>query len=434
MSQTFADQGFEATDGMLVGSQLLHGQFLIQACLQQGGFGIAYVARDSLDRQVVVKECFPAHMCRRVNGQVVPLTKELTAQFSAIKKQFVREARQMAKLTHPNVLGVHQVFEENNTAYMALDHVVGLDLISVSEDQPERLTNSFLVSVLEQMLEAITFIHKHGVLHRDISPDNILVDDNGHVTLIDFGAAQEHTLGGGSNFPTIMAVKDGYSPHEFYTTHIPHDFSSDLYSLGATLYHLITGYPPVSGQDRLTSVSDGGRDPYVPLVREDWGYDYNILATVDSALALLQENRFQSAASWLTALRQTPAARPKKPAKPAFDPNLDEKIAQIVARTNTDLTPATPLSSSSVKRRSAPSAAPVEETSKAVVDIFGNPIEDVAAWQAEQEAEIAAWNAQRQAEEEAARMPLEPIETEKKSKFARLISRCLPGRSNRPSS
>ena len=91
MSQTFADQGFEATDGMLVGSQLLHGQFLIQACLQQGGFGIAYVARDSLDRQVVVKECFPAHMCRRVNGQVVPQTKELTAQFSAIKKQFVME-------------------------------------------------------------------------------------------------------------------------------------------------------------------------------------------------------------------------------------------------------------------------------------------------------------------------------------------------------
>ena len=432
MSQTFADQGFEATDGMMVGSELLHGQFLIQSCLQQGGFGIAYVARDSLDRQVVVKECFPAHMCRRVNGRVEPLNKEVSAQFNALKKQFIREARQMAKLTHPNVLGVHQVFEENNTAYMALDHVVGLDLITVSEDQPERLTNGFLLTVLAQMLEAITFVHNNGVLHRDISPDNILVDDNGNLTLIDFGAAQEHSLSGNPNFPTIMAVKDGYSPHEFYTPNIPHDPSSDIYSLGATFYHLITGYPPVSGYDRLTAVSEGQPDPYVPLVRDDWGYDYNILATVDTALALIQQNRFQSAEEWNYALQNTPKARPKRQSKPKFDPNLDAKISEIVKLTNTDLKRAVPLESSSVKRRSAPSEAPKEEKPKMVVDIFGNPIEDVAAWQAEQEAEIAAWNAQRIAEEEMNSQSNPEPET--KSKLTRLLERCLPGRGSRPSS
>lgn len=431
MSQTFADQGFEATDGMMVGSELLHGQFLIQACLQQGGFGIAYVARDSLDRQVVVKECFPAHMCKRVNGRVEPQAKALAAQFSAIKKQFVREARQMAKLTHPNVLGVHQVFEENNTAYMALDHVEGLDLITVSEDQPERLTNGFLLTVLSQMLRAVTFIHDNGVLHRDISPDNILVDHKDHLTLIDFGAAQEHMLGDNSSFPTILAVKDGYSPHEFYTTSVPHDQSSDLYSLGATFYHLITGYPPVSGQERLTAVSEGEEDPYVPLAAEDWGYDYNLLATVDTALRLLQQDRFQSAAAWQDALDATPKTRPKKPKKPVLDPKLDEKIAQIVELTNIELIPATPFEPSSVKRRSAQtSSAPKEQEPKAIVDIFGNPIEDVPAWQAEQEAEIAAWHAQRQAEEEAKNAP--PPEPDQKSTIAKLIARCLPGRGSRP--
>ena len=427
MNQMYADQNFTPPEGMAIGSELLNGQFLIQACLQQGGFGIAYVARDSLNRQVVVKECFPSGICKRAGGIVQPVSAELAPQFDAIKKQFVREARQMAKLTHPNVLGVHQVFEENNTAYMALDQVEGIDLITLADDHPERLTNGFLFKTLKQMLAAVAFVHANGVLHRDISPDNILVDDNDDLTLIDFGAAQENTVHGAPGVPTIIAVKDGYSPHELYTPNAPHDCSSDLYSLGATLYHLITGDPPPSSEDRVCALADGAPDPYVPLASQNWGYDYNLLATVDRALEVLQERRYATASAWVEALRETPKTRPAAPPKPVFDPMLESKISQIVEVTNTELTPVQEAGSAGAQaRRKADLEKAAEvETPKTVVDIFGNPIDDLETWQAEQEQELQAWNNGRETDENAHETN---SSRPRKSRLSTLISRCLPGR------
>lgn len=411
------------TEGMPAGTTLLNGQFLIESRLQTGGFGITYVARDSLHRQVVVKECFPSGICTRGNGRVEPVSPDLEVQFAALKRQFVREARQMAKLTHPNIVAVHQVFEENNTAYMALDQVIGTDLATLSEDQPYRITNAFLHTLLDQMLKAIGHTHDHGLLHRDIAPDNILIDEDNHVTLIDFGASLDSCAQATGNQSAIVAVKDGYSPHEFYVAGAKHDFSSDLYSLGATLYQLITGSPPPDCQGRFAAVSSGLPDSYLPLASSQFDFDYNILATVDRALELTQKNRFQSAKDWSFELENTPKTRPARRSVTIFDPFLETKIAQIVETTNSLL--------EQKKREARPidKAVPGDRMRspepKKIVDIFGNEIDDLEAWQAEQELEIQA----RKQNHEPRKVSLRKAhgyQSDSKSARGARVSRCVP--------
>ncbi len=431
MNQMVAIPDTADTDDMPDGTTLLNGQFLIKARLQTGGFGIAYVARDSLERQVVVKECFPSGICIRRNGRVHPLAADFESQFEALKRQFIREARQMAKLIHPNIVAVHQVFEENNTAYMALDQVIGVDLLTLSEEQPERITNAFLHKLLTQMLLAIGHTHDQGVLHRDISPDNILVDDANHFTLIDFGAALDLSAQSAGKQSMIVAVKDGYSPNEFYRTSETHDFSSDLYSLGATLHHMITGSAPPDCQSRLAALSSGRPDTYQPLASSGLDFDYNILATVDQALELLQENRFSSAEAWVSALGTTPTEHPVQPQAMLPDSYLEIKIAEIVETTNMQLERKMPKSTVAAAAAAREQAAPPEP--RKIVDIFGNRIEDLDAWQAEQEREIQTRKRTSKTPEDHSRSDLDEIGPANRSVINRLIARATPARSLAPS-
>lgn len=431
MNQMVAIPDSDDTGDMPNGTTLLNGQFLIKSRLQTGGFGIAYVARDSLERQVVVKECFPSGICARRNGRVQPLVAEFESQFEALKRQFIREARHMARLIHPNIVGVHQVFEENNTAYMALDQVIGIDLLTLSEEQPERITNSFLHELLSQMLLAIGHTHDHGMLHRDISPDNVLVDEKNHFTLIDFGAALDLRAQAAGKQSMIVAVKDGYSPAEFYGTSESHDFSSDLYSLGATLYHMITGSAPPDCQARLAAVSAGAPDLYQPLTSLGLDYDYNILATVDRALEVLKENRFSSAEAWISALETTPAEHPARHQVLLPDAHLEIKIAEIVQTTNMQLERKMPKSKAAAETAREQAASPAP---RKIVDIFGNRIDDLDAWQAEQEREIQARKRKNDAPEELYRSGPGEIGPANRSVINRLIARAKPVRSLAPTS
>ena len=123
------------------GTPLLLGQYVIEKFLNSGGFGITYLAKDSLDRTVVIKECFPTAFCGRKNGLVGSRNRAHIQLYKTIVSQFIEEARKLARLSHPNIVGVHQVFEDNNTAYMALDFVEGPDLLEVIEsDQKIKLS------------------------------------------------------------------------------------------------------------------------------------------------------------------------------------------------------------------------------------------------------------------------------------------------------
>ena len=438
MNQMAALHELDAGD-LLPGTRLLNGQYQILEPLQKGGFAMTYVARDSLDRNVVIKECFPAGLCTRRNGQVRAASPGQEAQFAALKLQFICEARGMAKLQHPYVVAVHQVFEENNTAYMALDYVVGIDLISVQEEDPGRLTPTFLDVTLRETLKAVRHIHSKGVLHRDIAPDNLRVDEGDRITLIDFGAAEAQTPGSAFAPAALQAVKDGYSPPEFYLTGAVHDFSSDLYSLGATFYQLITGEVPPSGLLRRETVSAGAPDPYVPLAMGRWDCGYPLMLTIDMALEIDRARRPQTADQWLTALDAAPQQRPATRWVPLSDHDLHAVVSKLVHDVNQNMAADTPAPARIQVSWTAP-AKPAPEKPKADrwSDIFGNPITDVVSWMREQETrfdltpdqEADALSAPLS---EAARKIEQVLSAQndlpnRKSGFFSLVSRCLPRR------
>jgi serine/threonine protein kinase len=399
--------------GLPAGTRLLNGQYEILGPLQQGGFGITYLARDSLHRTVVVKECFPADLCRRSGVTVRPDSRAHRAPYATLIQQFLREARRLARLRHPNIVAVHQVFEENGTAYMALDFVPGDDLVTLLEDDAARLTPALLDSALRQGLQALAYIHANDMLHRDIAPDNLRIDDLGHVTLIDFGAARERLNQGEADpAPALIAVKDGYSPPEFYDPAGHHDFASDIYSLGASFYHLITGIAPPSAPERAEALAAGAADPYVPLAQDTWACPYPVLLTVDHALSLDPAERFDTAADWDAALDAAPRVRPAPVAPPAhvegvaLDPALAAEVARLVRETNREVTPGAP---AAIVRRPPP--GPEKPKKRQLVDLFGNPVRDVDRWLREQERERHVPEPQSIAPQSAAPHP-QPGDTE----------------------
>ena len=304
-------------DELEPGSELMHGQYKIENFLNAGGFGITYSARDSLDRRVVIKECFPGAFCRRSTALVTARSRAHQSELASIVRLFVQEARSLAKLNHPNIVGVHQVFEENNTAYMALDFIEGRDLLAIIEEEgKEALPPENIERILRKVLDAVGFIHDQGILHRDISPDNILVNDEGEPVLIDFGAAREEATKQSRVLSALRVVKDGYSPQEFYIAGSEQGPYSDLYALGATFYHLITGELPPNSQARLSAVASGETDPYQHLAGRFPQYNNLMLKSIDQALAILPKDRISSAAAWVdlmdgkaVAVEETPKAK-----------------------------------------------------------------------------------------------------------------------------
>ena len=319
-------------DELLPGTPLLHGQYVIEEYLNSGGFGITYLAKDSLHRHVVIKECFPSAFCRRSETVVGVRSRAHASEFKSIVSLFVQEARNLARLKHPNIVGVHQVFEDNDTAYMALDFVDGRDLLDVIEDSKSDLAPEQVHRLLVKLLHAVKFIHSEGVLHRDISPDNILVTAEGEPVLIDFGAARETATRASRVLTAMRVVKDGYSPQEFYLSGSDQFPCSDLYALAATIYHLITDTMPPNAQDRLAAVAGNDPDPYVPAAVRARGYNRTFLQAIDKALNIFPRDRLQTAAEWLEILSSAPQSEPKKEAavKLAVDNDLEATIHNLV--------------------------------------------------------------------------------------------------------
>ncbi|WP_170599872.1 serine/threonine protein kinase [Ruegeria arenilitoris] len=289
--------------GLQPGAKLLRGQYEILRFLSNGGFGITYLARDSLERDVVIKECYPGALCRRNGDLVEPNDPAFKDDLRAIIDLFIQEARNHARLVHPNIVDVHQVFEDNDTAYIAMDLIRGCDLLDYIEDPKTETGPDFIVQVTEKMLSAVSFIHQSGMLHRDISPDNILIDENGEPILIDFGAAREQAANQSAALLTLRVIKDGYSPHEFYVRGSEQGPSSDLYVLAATLYHAISGERPIDGQSRLNAFNNGQKDPYQPLTGRFQGYPDGFLEAIDKAMEVHATDRLQSALDWLRMFR-----------------------------------------------------------------------------------------------------------------------------------
>jgi serine/threonine protein kinase len=331
-------------DELRPGTKLLHGQYEITEFLNNGGFGITYLAKDSLQRTVVIKECFPGAFSRRSATLVRARSRAHTAELKSVVKLFINEARNLSVLQHPNIVGVHQVFEDNETAYMAIDFIDGSDLLDLIDDKSVTFTPDDIVRITKKLISAVGYIHLNNMLHRDISPDNVLINPDGDPVLIDFGAARVQASKQSRTLTALRVVKDGYSPQEFYIAGSEQGAWSDLYALGATLYHLITGDTPVNGQERLAALAEGRPDPQPKLVDLVTGYPNGFLATIDAAMKTLPKERIQSAEEWLDLIKSasphmvseyTGTAAAAAPADGAAGVDLTDVVKSVVETANT---------------------------------------------------------------------------------------------------
>ena len=328
------DDTYEALQPALAAGAGLHdGKFLIERQVGSGGFGITYLAKDSyLERDVVIKECFADAFCYRFGTSVQVTSPRFEAQHRHSVEMFMREARSIAKLRHPNIVSVHQVFEENATAYMVLDRIDGRDLADIIEAEDEVLTPSQVHEIAVKLLDAIELVHSHDLLHRDISPDNILIDKWGSPTLIDFGAAREDASQKINEASKMLVVKDGYSPHEFYISGGSQGPWSDLYALAASLYHLVSREMPPDSQTRVNALSAQQDDPCVPLEGRFPQYGRGFLEAIDRAMRLAPKERFQSAKEWRAAIEsETRAVRIVPMPKSEVQ---SKTLSELIAETN----------------------------------------------------------------------------------------------------
>lgn len=319
-------------DELPAGTALCQGQYRIVRYLNSGGFGVTYLAHDSLGRKVVIKECFPGAMCCRSQGTVRLRSASHRMDFSRVVELFEREARALAQLEHPNIVGVHQIFKDNGTAYMAMDFVEGPDLLTLLETQRKSFKPSAVRRMLLQLLKALAFVHKNGMLHRDISPDNILLTHGGTPVLIDFGAAREGAVRATRVLSRIHTVKDGYSPQEFYLAGSKQAEPSDLYALAATFHHIIVGRAPPNSNERLAAVAQKQRDPYRPLVGRVPGYDARFLGAIDQCLGLFAGDRLPSAQAWFDIISGKAPMAPAVPSELSDD--VKRRISELVTETS----------------------------------------------------------------------------------------------------
>lgn len=243
-----------------IGSTLQSGKYKIIKVLGQGGFGITYLAENTmLDGKMAIKEFFFKEYCDREEstGHVTIPTSGNREIVERFRQKFIKEARTIFKLNHPNIVGIHDIFEENGTAYYVMDYIEGESLGDMVKRRGA-IPESEAVEYIKEVAKALSYIHNKKMTHLDIKPGNIMKSkEDGKILVIDFGVAKQYdvvTEKGTTTTP--VGISAGYSPSEQYEKNGVSDFSpqSDVYALAATLYKLLTDITPPEAME----VSDDG--------------------------------------------------------------------------------------------------------------------------------------------------------------------------------
>ena len=278
------------------------GLYTLLDTLGHGGFAIVYLARDKqLGRRVCIKEHAPEGLCERdaESGEIVPLPG-MGQAFAASLTDFQREAEVLAGLRHAQVPAIYEIFEAGGTAYAVTEYAEGLSLPQWLEEAPDRRRQ--LPLLLESVLRILRSLHREGVLHRDIKPGHMIVDAAGCVRLVDFGAA---VPAGARHTPVFTPP---YSPPEQNMQGTAGAWS-DLYSLAASFRSVLLNEPPQDAMQRLESDRLRPLAEDATLRRE---FPEPFLRSIDRALSLLPEKRFESVEAWLAALKRH---EPQQPAR-----------------------------------------------------------------------------------------------------------------------
>ena len=300
------------------GSKLLW--YRIESMLGRGGFGITYLATDTnLQTRVAIKEYLPADIAeRKQDSYVLPRTGADGETYRWGLTRFIDEARMLARFKHHNIVRVHSVFEENNTAYMVMDYEQGngFDLLMRT---PQFREESKLKALFADLLEGLEVVHSHDVIHRDIKPANIYIREDGSPVLLDFGSARQQ-IAGKSHSMTRVLTK-GYAPYEQMDDDgLKQGPWTDIYALGATLYYVVGSQLPVDAFSRFTKLVQKQADPLRPVheLPDAANYSREFLDAIAAAMQFEPRDRPQTVAEFRRLLlgekpRTQPVLQPRNP-------------------------------------------------------------------------------------------------------------------------
>lgn len=279
------------------------GEYKITKLLGQGGFGITYQGVDTkLNRPVAIKEFFPEG-CWRKGTKVISAGRWNAGNYFNAKQQFLLEGQTLGQFNHPGIVRVFYYFEENNTAYLVMEYLQGKTLAELLKLKKGKLSESEALFYIDKVGQALATLHQAHFLHRDIKPDNIMLADDGRIVLIDFGAARDFQTDNTERFTTTLTP--GYAPLEQYGQSLKYGSFTDIYGLGATLYHLLTGQVPVSAVERAAGVK------LQPVRELEPRVSLYVSQAIEQAMMMQIEERIQSIAEFLDLLRVDPPKLPQ---------------------------------------------------------------------------------------------------------------------------
>ena len=292
------------------GTKLRAGHYRLTGVLGAGGFGIVYRAQVKGGKTVAIKELFPEGAHRR--GFLGWRSKRvvLTSQHQELIKLARDEFRTVRPLKHPHIVRAIELFGENGTLYLVMEFLDGPTLHDELVKHPDGLPESQALPIAQALARALAHAHTKGVLHRDVKPGNVILTKSGRPVLFDFGLARVWDAG---HTPRCHSGTDAYmSPEQCQGE--AQTAATDVYSLAATIYHLLTGAPPPSAKDRLAD------DRLTPVLSEHPAVLPELAHALDAALVLDPARRTPSCAHFLANLRGIDSAMPAvaKPSEPLW--------------------------------------------------------------------------------------------------------------------
>ncbi len=310
---------------------MLMDRYLLGRVLGEGGFGITYIGYDNrLDLRVAVKEYFPPTMVGRDATHTLEVQRyngTVSQGFDQGKDRFLREARAMGRMDKtPEIVAVRDFFEANDTAYIVMEYIDGTTFKELVAQHGGVLPADQLLTMIKPLFGALEALHKDNLIHRDISPDNIMLE-SGKVRLLDFGCAREALEG--SETMTVM-LKEGFSPIEQYQRKGQGPWT-DVYSLAATIYYCITGRIPPQPLDRLVDAE------LIPPRQLGAALTERQEKALLKALNLNPPRRYRSIQEFYAALYEAPAEEPVLPPAPPEPPEPPEPPAPPIPPTVVEL-------------------------------------------------------------------------------------------------